>query len=288
MTRVRATESRLFRARVESSHALRGVRAGSGVVRVGDHLLVVQDDAFAVARVDLRSFDVSLVALVADGRALEKREKPDFECAVERGHRVWLLGSGSTDRRTQIAQISLAGELVGLVDRAPLYDALQAALDLAHRPNVEGATIGGDRLRLFHRGAGGAASAVVDFDVDVLEGAPPVARTTLTIDLGDLEGVPLSWTDATASADATFFLAAAEDTDNAVDDGAVAGSVLGRLRGSLAEWTPLVDADGVRLRCKAEGLVVDADGRGAWVVTDPDDPRIAADLLRVVIDASPA
>lgn len=293
MTLVRGARGERRVARVVATRALPGVRAGSGLVRVGERLLVVQDDAFAIVWVDLRSFESTHVPLRGHGGALEKPLKPDFEVAMRGpGGEIFLLGSGSTERRCTIARLVIGAD--GAVDailseRPALYDALSVAAELGGRPNVEGAMLVSDRLVMLHRGAGAAPSAIVELDVDALDGAPPIARACASIDLGRLDGVPLSFTDATRVGERTYFLAAAEDTDDAIEDGAVAGSVIGtwtpRDAGTSGGiWTPLVDAEGRVIRCKAEGLAIDDDGRAAWVVTDPDDPAVPANLLRVVLD----
>ena len=97
-------------------------------------------------------------------------------------------------------------------------------------------------------------------------------------ELGFLDGVALGFTDASPmpfaeSGGRMAFAAAAEDTDNAYDDGACAGSVVG-----------VLEADG-RVVCmervqgthKIEGLVVTSSG--LLMVADPDDPSQRAPLL---------
>lgn len=288
MNVVRGARSDRRVARVVSARPLPGVRAGSGLVRAGERLLVVQDDALAIVWIDPRTCEVTHVPLRGDGGALEKPLKPDFEVAMRGSSgEVWLLGSGSTERRCEIARVEVGADGaidVTIRDRADLFAAISAAAELAGRPNVEGAVLSRERLLMLHRGAGDAPSAIVEFDAAVLEGAEPIARASAAIDLGRLDGVPLSFTDAGGVDAQTFFLAAAEDTDNAIDDGRVAGSVVGTVHADAATWTPLVDADGRVIRCKAEGLAIDDDGGAAWVVTDPDDPEVPATLLRVRLE----
>ena len=89
------------------------------------------------------------------------------------------------------------------------------------------------------------------------------------------------------------WLAAAEDTDDPVADGPVAGTVFGIVdidatgtdgsRAGSARWAPILESDGTPSTRKAEGLVVDADGRGGWLVTDRDDPDLPAELCRFTL-----
>jgi len=115
------------------------------------------------------------------------------------------------------------------------------------------------------------------------------ALAAQAFDLGALDGVPLAFTDVAAiTPRRTGYLAAAERTDDALTDGPVAGSVLGVIeRDGLrtrARWTQLTDTDGRPSRDKVEGLVLDDDLRGGWVLTDSDDADIPALLGRLALD----
>jgi hypothetical protein len=120
-------------------------------------------------------------------------------------------------------------------------------------------------------------------------GPPPPPVDVVQYALGALAGLPLGFTDAVALAGgAVAFTAAAEDSPDAVADGAVGGSVVGVVdAGGAARWTPLVGPDGAPLVEKAEGIAVappvdpSPDGARLWVVTDADDPERPAELCEV-------
>ncbi len=273
-------------ARIVAAFPLAGVRAGSALLRVGARLLAVQDDAYCACWIELPSLNVTQFVLKADGAPLPKTVKPDFEAAVRTADgRIHLLGSGSTRQRMVLARIDAARGSVTLTDMPQIYDCVQGALDLATGPNIEGATVDGDVLRLFHRGIG-TASATIDLPLAVLDGEPPEVLAWRWIRLGQLEGVPLSVTDAAmVGRHRTLFLAVAEDTIDAIADGPVVGCAIGLLTGSPdrqeAHWCRVLDADGRPSRRKLEGVAVDDDLRAAWVITDSDDPRQPAELCRV-------
>jgi hypothetical protein len=282
-------------ARIVESFVLQGVRAGSALVEVGGRLLVVQDDALAVAWVTLGRGDappaVEPWALEGPGRALLKAEKPDFEAAiVGPGGAVVLLGSGSTPRRRRIARLEIAEGRAALLDAGTLYLALEGALGGA--PNIEGAVLLGDVLRLFHRGSGAEPSATLDVPAAALDGGMARVLAMSSWDLGAVPSalapgrlVPLSFTDAAPGADGrVYYLAAAEDTPNAVDDGPVAGAAVGVLRAGEARWTPLLEPDGTASIRKAEGVALAAGGGGGYLVTDPDDEGTPAALCRVLLE----
>ena len=283
-TPIRATEDRALGAQVVELHALEGVTAGSALLRIGARLLAVHDDAFRVTWIEPSRIALKPLVLRGEGMALPKARKPDFEAAVRTPDGdVYLLGSGSTSRRCTFGRIDLESLTVSLLDRADVYRCVQEALGLEIRPNIEGAIVCDDRLRLFHRASGDAPSAIVDVPVGVLVGAPARALATQTFDLGELDGVRLAFTDAVAvSSRRALFAAAAEDTPDAIADGPVTGSVLGLLEEpASARFTRVIGPDGAPCRLKIEGLAVDDDLRGAWVLTDPDDPGRPTELGRV-------
>jgi hypothetical protein len=249
-------------------------------------LLAVHDDAFRATWIDLKTLACESWLLRGDGNALPKARKPDFEAAVVAGRdTVYLFGSGSTDERCRVAQLDLALRSASVVDRRVLYAAIRGALRLTVS-NIEGAAVEGERLLLLHRGVGGEPSACLTLATAALTGAPPLMLGTEWFSLGTLDGVALGFTDlAMGPGGRRFFVAAAEDTTDAVADGAVAGSVLGVIGGGAerryARWAAIRDADGVPLRHKVEGLALDDDGRGAWLLSDADDPARPSELCRV-------
>ena len=275
-----------MQARIVAANPLAGVRAGSALLRIGARLLAVQDDAYCACWIDLPGLRVTPFALDGDGAALPKALKPDFESAVRTGDgRIFLLGSGSTPNRMVIARLSLPGASVALSHRPQIYECVRRALELAEAPNIEGAVIEGDVLRLFHRGIA-TASATIDLPLGVLEGEAPRALAWDWIQPGELDGVALSITDAaTVGRHGTLLLAVAEDTADAVADGPVAGCAVGVLARPAdrppVRWCRVLDPNGEPSRRKLEGLAVDEVLRGAWVITDPDDPHRHAELCRI-------
>jgi hypothetical protein len=286
-----------------------GVRAASGIAPLGDGWLVAQDDAAHAAW--LRDGAVERVRIVpsieghdvfssAEGT---KHLKPDLEAACPVEHdgepAVLVLGSGSTPARMRAALVTLdPGPTVLLADLAPLYARVADTLQLAPEDlNLEGASRAGTTLRWFARGNlnAGIPSASVDLELAELmaavtgrAGADAVAvRRPVRYDLGSVDGVGLTVTDAVALPDGrTLISAAAEDTPNAVDDGPVVASAVALLDGDdLLSIAVLPEVQGEV--AKVEGLaLVSADGSGAQLlaVVDDDDPDVAslALTLRVI------
>jgi hypothetical protein len=273
-------------ARVVVRRPLPAVTAGSALLRIGPRLLAVHDDAFRATWIEPKTLACESWVLRGSGSVLPKARKPDFEAAVVAGDdTVYLLGSGSTAERCRVAQLDLRRRSASIAERAEFYDAIRGALRLA-APNIEGAAIEGEWLLLLHRGVGGEPSACLTLAAAALAGAPPRIAATEWFALGALDGVPLGFTDlALGPGGRRFFVGAAEDTADAVADGAVVGSVLGVIGGAPerrhVRWVAIRDAQGAPLRDKVEGLALDDDAHGAWLLSDADDPLRPSELWRV-------
>ena len=320
VARVVATESLEYTVDPSGEDAAPHVRAASAICGVGSRLAIFQDDANWLGLVDLQTEEVRALALppgpggvrLFSERRGNKHEKMDLEACVvvERGGRRMLIGfgSGSLAPRERIVRVSfpLEGTVdeqpdIDVVDARSLYARLRADTRFAGSElNVEGAALAGEEtVRLFNRGNGAPAGdlepvdATCDLSLQALltyldgEGAdPPAPRNVVQYDLGELGGTRLTFTDATALGDDIVFLAAAEDSPDAVRDGPVAGSVVGIIKsGGRTRWTPLAESADEALPLKAEAIWIDeATPRTAHLVGDADDIDRPAELLTVELE----
>lgn len=269
-------------ARIISVTPLPGVHAGSALVAHEGRLLVIQDDTASVVWIDPSSLQTERVVLEGSGEQLEKKSKPDFEVAFfGPGQAITILGSGSSPKRQRRAVLDLESNEVRLFDETRLFEALGNALGTV--PNLEGGVIWENRLRLFHRGSGPVPSAIVDVNLDVLQGAEPEISAVTQVDLDRVNGIPLQFTDATTYKGTIFYTAVAEDTPNAIDDGPVVGAVVGFIEGEHLTWTPLLEPSGEKTTRKVEGLAFETYSTSGTLfgVTDPDDPEKPAELLQI-------
>jgi uncharacterized protein DUF6929 len=270
--------------------------AASGVVRRGDFVYVIGDDELHLGVFPLTSSDPGRLRRVLAGDLPEDHGarsglKPDLEALTVLppfdGHPYGALlglGSGSAPARDRgfVCRLAADGSITGQPEElslAPLYRLLR---EHVAELNVEGAATMGERLWLLHRGASQEASNLVVelslgrllnslrddlcLDAEELEG---VRR----YDLGDIDGVELTFSDATPIADQLLvFTASAE-----ADDGQIQGSVVGTLA---------VDGSVQRLRTidrrwKVEGVhaAIDSGVLDFTFVCDQDDPEAPAPLL---------
>ena len=265
------------------------VSSASGVVRRGDFVYVIGDDLL-----ELAIFRVSVPEPGELRRALPgdmSEGKPDLEALTvlppaEGAPYGTVLGLGSGSRagrhRGFAWDLNADGSLRGdprVVDLAPLYERLGGEVD---RLNVEGACVMGERLWLLHRGNHADTTNVVfelslDAVMTSLRGDLCIEVEELaasrTYDLGTLDDVKVTFSDATPlGGELLVFTASAES-----EDGAIRGSVVGT-----------IDLDGevrrmrtIDRRYKVEGVhaMIDTGVMDFLFVCDQDEPETASPLL---------
>lgn len=280
------------------------VYAASGLVELGNRFYIVADDELhlAVFEKDTKKLG-SWIRLLPGALSLDydqrKKEKPDLESIAllspyEYAPDGALLMVPSMSRRNSTNGVLLTlnpdHEIIGEPLPIDFSDLLVKLKDMVKELNIEGAVFLQKTIKLFHRGSkGNSKSAVID-----IEAAPflkqlhdthrPGADRILDMteyDIGDIGGVPLQFTDAVkVSDDRVLFLATAEDTTNAIDDGASLGSAVG-----------IIDAAGkiervVRFdsREKLEGVsarIIDGtDKIKLMLVADTDNQEVPACLFQ--------
>lgn len=275
--------------------------AASGLVRAAERLFVIADDELHLGVFPVAGNEAGNLMRLLDGdlpreKAARKREKPDFEVLMliptepDLPHGALLaLGSGSTParRRGVLVPLDAAGapSQPRILDLTPL---LAPLAEIFAEPNIEGATLCGETLRLFQRGnRSHPENVIVEYrlpSLSMLENGQPLRPAKRhPLDLGNIDGVPLSVTDAAALADGGMVVTAvAENTSDAYHDGACVGAAVA-----------VLDADGRLLRLerldrphKVEGVDARrvAGGIDLLLVTDADDPDVPAALLAARID----
>jgi hypothetical protein len=259
------------------------VAAASGLLVDGHDFIVIADDELMLTRYRADG-EVARVRLfegtLPDDPVERKQEKPDLEALVALPDGSLLaLGSGSKDKRDR--GVLVRGDHVQEIDLEPLYDELR---EHTNRLNVEGAAVFGLELVLLTRRTGkGGRNTLVRLDLrraldDLGRGhlRKHALLDVLEVELGECDGVPFGFGDATPWRDGLLFTAAAEDTDDPVLDGGCMGAQIGWLdaRG-LVRWTHAITP-----ALKLEGLTVAPDGR-IYAVSDADDRSVAAQLFEV-------
>lgn len=277
--------------------------AASGLVRAGQFLYVVADDELHLGVFDAASAAAGTLFRLFDGELPEsgpkrKKKKPDLEALTllppfaAFGHgALFALGSGSRRNRRTGALLGIgadgaAGGASSVVDLSAMFSALdQEFPDL----NIEGAVVAGGELRLLQRGNKSAGNALARFRLsevlDSLASARPEPLRPIAIervDLGEIDGIPLCFTDGAALPDGGLvFTAIAEDTDDSYLDGPCAGAAVG----VLGKDGDLRFLDRLDRPHKIEGIEAQVAGDiiRLLLVTDADDASVPAAMFSAAI-----
>jgi hypothetical protein len=278
----------------------RHVASASGIARRGRFVYAIGDESLHLAVFDLADSSPGRLRQALGGDLSadadeRSREKPDLEALTVlpphpgAPHGVLFgVGSGSGAGRSRgfvwdlAADGSLAGESRE-VDLTPLYELLGERLDGGL--NIEGASVLGERLCLFNRGNRGAPNAVAalslaavgeslhgDLRIDVEE-----LESLRAYELGELDGVPLCFSDATPLDDRVIVFTASAEDDEGQGDGGIVGSVIGVISPSgEVERLRRIDR-----RWKVEGVyaTIDTGVLDLLFVCDQDDPDQPSPLL---------
>ena len=270
--------------------------AASGVVRRGGFVYVIGDDELFIGVYGVSDDAPGRLERVLSGEVASDAEerakhKPDLEALTAlppfEDHpfgALFGLGSGSAPERDRgfVWPLAADGSLRDEpheVDLKPLYDYLR---DEIGGLNIEGCSVMGDTVWLLHRGNDGKTGNVVaelsleevmgslreDLRIDVHE----LARVC-AYELGDLDDVPLTFSDATPLTDELLvFTASAE-----AEDGRLCGSVVGTL-GTDGTVRRLRTID---RKWKVEGVhaAIDTGVVDLLFVCDQDEPDTPSPLL---------
>lgn len=242
------------------------IAAASGLVYQNGMFYVVSDDELTLVKFDLKGL-MEVIPLfegtLPEETKARKKVKPDLESLVVLPDQsVLCVPSGSKPNRIRGA-IVFPDNSVKELSFANIYGEL-----LIRFPelNIEGAVIYQDMVRLFQRGNGSLhQNAVIDLKLIDLLSDEPKAMKIIDVTIGTLNGIKLSFTDASFSQGLFWFLAVAENSESTYLDGEFSGAVIGAmdLEGNIHFQEDL------EISQKPEGLVVRE--KDIFIVTDADD-----------------
>jgi hypothetical protein len=206
-----------------------GIGSASGLFLKENTLYVVGDNSSYFYEYELKSSDLKRYGLTKNpSENIEKKSKPDFEALAHYGNYVYLFGSGSTQKRTEMVKMNVETKALSpTLNLTALYKRMQSMAGInTENFNIEGVVYTGTAWYFFNRGNGNFGKNIIfTFQGNDLTSNSKITFTELK--LPQINGISTSFTDAIIVEDKFYFLAAAENTNSTYHDGEIAGSIIG-------------------------------------------------------------
>ncbi|MDR0229734.1 MAG: hypothetical protein LBI72_11835 [Flavobacteriaceae bacterium] len=264
-----------------------GVTATSGIIYNNQELHLISDESQYFYHYNIETKKLHKTPLTTDGLALEKMNKaakPDYESITSDALNYYILGSGSKPNRNELVEVHRStNEVVSVQDLSILYSSMRSFAQLSEDDfNIEGVILDGNIWYFFNRGNGPKQANGI-FVVDG-ENITDNFRVTYTpIKLPKINKVQSSFTDAIRVDHKIYFLATAEESNSTYNDGAIKGSLLGRinLKNLKLEKTQVISNTN-----KFEGLSLyhkDNSTLEFILCEDADNPEAPAGIYKLSI-----
>lgn len=212
---------------------LLGISSASGIIYEGDRSVFISDDSYVMYLYSHESDQVDKINIHSGNDLKEqmaKPLKPDFEAIGRDGEFYFVFGSGSAENRFDLVEIhSGTLDVTGRYSLEALYGEMMETTGISHVDlNIEGVVFQEHKIYMFNRGNGpGNINGV--FKIDQWRDRERRKIDFKAVPLPEIDGVPLTFTDACLLDESIYFVASAEDTTSTYYDGEVLGSAIGEI-----------------------------------------------------------
>ncbi len=211
---------------IRAIYYINEIGAASGLYLNGNDLYIISDNSTFLNKYDIVTANLNKISLFDNAQDnIPKSIKNDFEAITFFDNKIFIFGSGSTEKRNLKLSYNIDNQEITKFDITKTYDKLAEFNAISRNNlNIEGVFFKDDILCFFQRGNGAEAqNGVFNWNEKTEEiGFSP-------INLGQTNGVKVNFTDAILVDNNIYFLAAAENTDSTYKDGEVMGSFIGKM-----------------------------------------------------------
>jgi hypothetical protein len=227
-----------------------GIGSASGLLYHNDLLYIISDNSSYLYEYKIDSNALNKIALVENPEEnMLKKDKPDFESMTLEKNKIFILGSGSTDKRKNIISYSIKSKTINSNDFSKPYDSLMKISGIrSENMNIEGFIYSPNKALLFQRGNGeNGINGVFEIKSNNSE------IVFHKISLPKINNVEASFTDAILVDETIYFLASVENTTSTYDDGEILGTFLGKMK--LEDFS-IVETQLISTKHKFEGITL--------------------------------
>lgn len=211
-----------------------GIGSASGLIFKTDSLFIISDNSRLLYEYNTNSKKLEnhdlLESTEIPTENIPKKLKPDFEAIASFEDDLYVFGSGSTEKRNQMVQISASTkQVIKTTDLTDLYLSMQYFANIKPEDfNIEGAIFTGEDWYFFQRGNGENGQNGV-FTVSGKNLANEFSILYNSYKLPKINGIQTTFTDAILADETIYFLATAENSNSTYNDGEVLGSIIGSI-----------------------------------------------------------
>lgn len=260
-----------------------GIGATSGLVFENDTLFLISDSSSFLYEYNLNTERLNKIEISENSQeSIEKKDKPDFESILKNGDTLFVLGSGSTEKRMISVSYHTKTKNSVTTDLTYLFAKISESTGVdKENLNIEGIVNDKNKWFLFQRGNGYTSQN----GIFVLEESltNPTLINYIPIILPKEKGVNVTFTDAVLVEDKIYFLATAEDSHSTYEDGIVLGSWVGVLNPQNYEVEFI---EKITDKHKFEGITVykNAKSEITFLLCEDNDSEILnADIYKLTI-----
>lgn len=263
-----------------------GIGSASGLIYKDNSLLIIGDNSGYLYEYHIDSQDLKRHPLLENPREnTAKKDKADFESITHFGDSIYVFGSGSTEKRNKMIQVSSSNKkVITSNDITNLYAVLQSFGEIKPEDfNIEGAIYNGESWFLLNRGNGNSNKNIL-FTIEGKNLTNNFTVLSNAYKLPKIQGVRSSFTDGILVDNSIYFLATAEDTESTYDDGEVLGSLIGsiNLKTMKIDFTQKISSTH-----KFEGLTIYSNSKEKIVFLlceDKDTETLETDIYKLTLN----
>ncbi len=208
-----------------------GIGSASGLLFKDQSLYIVSDNSGYLYDYHMDSKDLKRHALVQNPTEnTPKKEKADFESLTAFQDTIYVFGSGSSSKRNgMITFDENQKKKIATNNLSNLYTVMQNFASIKPEDfNLEGSIYDGENWYFFNRGNGPGNRNTL-FSIHAKKLDQEFRLMSNDYKLPKIKGVRTSFTDGVLVDNKLYFLATAENTQSTYADGAILGSVIGRI-----------------------------------------------------------
>ncbi len=272
---------------LELLYQIIGIGSASGLLFKNNTVFLISDNSNSMYEYHLESQELNTISLIPNTEIeynISKNTKPDFEAITVYGEDIFILGSGSAEKRNLLIHLDNdTHQYIQTLDLSDLYLSMQFFAKITPEDfNIEGVVYNGSQWYFLQRGNGkNAKNGIFIVKGNLFSGEYSI--TYKAFKLPKIKNVRFSFTDAVGIDDTIYFLAAAENSKSTYRDGKILGSMMGIIN---TETLKITHQEIISQTHKFEGITLykkDLHNLEFLLCEDNDTADLQSDIYKLTL-----